>query len=41
MQNMERQINLKEQPTIKCEKCESAFFEPVFQIKKVLEVLLL
>ena len=28
-------INLKEQKTIKCEKCESAFFEPVFQIKKV------
>ena len=34
MQNIERQINLKEQPTIKCERCESAFFEPVFQIKK-------
>ena len=32
---MERQINLKDQPTVKCENCESTFFEQVFQIKKV------
>ena len=28
-------INLKEQETIKCEKCESKFFKEVTMIKKV------
>ena len=28
-------INLKEQQTIKCEKCESKFFKEVTMLKKV------
>ena len=39
MEKIERQINLREQPTIKCEKCESMFFEQVFQLKKVSKIL--
>jgi DNA-directed RNA polymerase subunit RPC12/RpoP len=33
--NAEAKIDLKEQPTIVCEKCESLFFEEVTMIKKV------
>jgi uncharacterized Zn finger protein len=33
--NAEPKIDLKEQPTIVCEKCESLFFEEVTMIKKV------
>jgi hypothetical protein len=32
-------INLKEQPTIKCEKCESKFFKEVTMLKKVPKLL--
>lgn len=32
-------INLKEQPTIKCEKCESIFFKEVTMLKKVSKIL--
>ena len=39
MQSIERQINLKEQPTIKCEKCESRFFKEVTMLKKVPKLL--
>jgi uncharacterized Zn finger protein len=28
-------INLKEQPTVKCEQCQSVFFNEVTMIKKV------
>lgn len=28
-------INIKEQPTVSCEKCESKFFKEVVLIKKV------
>jgi uncharacterized Zn finger protein len=33
--NAEAKIDLKEQPTIVCEKCGSFFFEEVTMIKKV------
>ena len=32
-------INLKEQQTIKCEKCESKFFKEVTMLKKVPKLL--
>ena len=32
-------IDLREQPTIKCEKCESMWFEEVTMIKKVSKLL--
>jgi DNA-directed RNA polymerase subunit RPC12/RpoP len=32
-------INLKEQETIKCEKCESRFFKEVTMLKKVPKLL--
>jgi DNA-directed RNA polymerase subunit RPC12/RpoP len=32
-------INLKEQQTIKCEKCESKFFKEVTMLKKVTALL--
>lgn len=32
-------INLKEQKTIKCEKCESKFFKEVTMLKKVPKLL--
>lgn len=33
------QIDLREQPTVKCEKCESIWFEEVTMIKKVSKLL--
>jgi hypothetical protein len=35
MQDSQMKIDLREQPTIKCEKCEGMFFEEVTMIKKV------
>ena len=32
-------IDLREQPTVKCEKCESVWFEEVTMIKKVSKLL--
>jgi uncharacterized Zn finger protein len=32
-------INLKDQPTIKCEKCESIFFKEVTMLKRVPKLL--
>ena len=32
-------VDLREQPTIKCEKCESMWFEEVTMIKKVSKLL--
>jgi DNA-directed RNA polymerase subunit RPC12/RpoP len=32
-------IDLKEQPTLTCEKCESKFFEEVVMVKKVSKLL--
>ena len=32
-------INLKEQPTVVCEKCENAYFKEVVLIKKVSKIL--
>lgn len=32
-------INLKEQPTVVCEKCENIFFKEVVLIKKVSKIL--
>lgn len=33
------QIDLRDQPTVKCEKCESVWFEEVTMIKKVSKLL--
>lgn len=33
------QIDLREQPTVKCEECESIWFEEVTMIKKVSKLL--
>ena len=32
-------VDLREQPSVKCEKCESLFFEEVTMIKKVSKLL--
>jgi uncharacterized Zn finger protein len=32
-------INLKEQPTVKCEQCQSVFFNEVTMIKKVYKLI--
>jgi uncharacterized Zn finger protein len=32
-------IDLKQQPTVECEKCESIFFKEVTMIKKVSKIL--
>ena len=32
-------IDLKQQPTVKCEKCESKFFKEVTMLKKVAKLL--
>lgn len=32
-------MNLKEQPTVKCEKCGSIFFEEVNIVKKISKIL--
>jgi uncharacterized Zn finger protein len=37
--NIEAKIDLKEQPSVVCEKCESMFFEEVTMIKKVSRLL--
>ena len=39
MQDSQMKIDLREQPTIKCEKCEGMFFEEVTMIKKVSKLL--
>ncbi len=33
--NLKPRIDLKKQPTVKCEKCESKYFKEVVLIKKV------
>ena len=32
-------INLKDQPTVECEKCKSKFFKEVVMLKKVSKIL--
>ena len=32
-------VNILEQPTIKCEKCENEYFTTVFKLKKVSKIL--
>lgn len=40
MQNDQKlRINLREQPTVLCEKCESAFFQEIVMVKKVSKLL--
>ena len=40
MQNEQKlRINLREQPTVTCEKCDSVFFEEVVMVKKVSKLL--